>query len=98
MTMNKMKFNATANILSDPNVFIGDTGASSDTTASDLRFRNVKPAAASNNIVDASGNNLIGKTTGDVAGVFCDKQVMKKNVRSLKAWCTHQIESTICLV
>ena len=73
MTMSKMEFIATANILSDPNVLIGDTGASSETTALDLGFRNVRPATASDNKVDVSGSNLVGQTTGDMAGVFCDK-------------------------
>ena len=78
MTMNRMRFNATSNILNDPNVFIGDTGASSDTTASDLGFKNVKPAKASDNIVDASGNSMTGKITGDVSGVICDKYGSEK--------------------
>ena len=79
MTINKMEFSTTASVLSDPNIFIRDTGASSDTTALDLGFRNKKPAKTSNNIVDASGNSLTGQTIGNVSGVFCDKYGNKQN-------------------
>ena len=60
MGMNKIEFNAKENILSNPNVFIGDTGSSSNTTALDLKFKNIEPSKTSNNIVDASGNDLVG--------------------------------------
>ena len=58
---------------------IGDTGASSDTTTLDLGFQNKEPANAADHIVDASGNDLIGKTAGDVSGVFCDKYGTERN-------------------
>ena len=54
-------------------MFIGGTGASSDTTASDLGFRNVRQANEADNIVDASGNDLSGKLVGDLSGNFCNK-------------------------
>ena len=73
MSMDKMEFKATAKLLEDPNVFIGDTGASSDTTASELGFRNRRAASMADRITDASGNDLSGKTVGDVSGSFCDK-------------------------
>ena len=73
MGLNKMEFRADARILDDPNVFIGDTGASSDTTASKLGFQNTRPGDAKDNIVDASGNDLSGKLVGDVSGTFCNK-------------------------
>ena len=38
MAVNKMEFLASAKILEDLNVFIRDTGASSDTTTSGLGF------------------------------------------------------------
>ena len=62
-----LQINATAKPLEDPNVFIGDTRASSDTTSSDLGFKNVRRASRSDSIVDASGNDLSGKTVGFVA-------------------------------
>ena len=73
MGMNSMEFSSSAKLLEDPNIFIGDTGASSDTTASDLGFRNVRGASNADSIIDASGNDLKGKTVGDVTGTFCDK-------------------------
>eukprot|EP00957_Ditylum_brightwellii_P044066 3343865-Ditylum_brightwellii.AAC.1 len=36
----KMAFTSNSSILKDPNVFIGDTGATCDTTFSDLGFVN----------------------------------------------------------
>ena len=41
MAVNGIEFEASAKILEDPNVFIGNTGASSDTSVSDLGFVNV---------------------------------------------------------
>ena len=79
MAVNKMEFMASAKILEDPNVFIGDTGASSDTTTSDLGFRNKKPASSADSIIDASGNDVTGKTVGNVSGVFCDKYGTERN-------------------
>ena len=63
MVVNKMEFMALANILDDTNVFIGDTGVSSETTTSDLGFQNKKPASAAENNIDASGNDLTGKNS-----------------------------------
>ena len=79
MGVNQMEFRASAKLLEDPNIFIGDTGASSDTTASDLGFRNRKAASASDNIANASRNDLSGKTVGDKSGIFCDKYGNVKN-------------------
>ena len=73
MSVNEMEFNATAKILEDPNVFIGDTGASSDTTFSRIGFKNIKSANDGDHIKDASGNNISGKVVGDVSGTFFDK-------------------------
>ena len=68
-----LETDATAKLLEDPNVFIGDTGALSDTTLSDLGFKNVCRASWLDRIVDASGHNLSGKTVGHVSGNFCNK-------------------------
>ena len=73
MAMEGFEFEASAKILEDLNVFIGDTGASSDTTVSDLGFRNVRQANAEDNIVDVSGNVLNEKSVGDLYGSFCNK-------------------------
>ena len=49
-----LQIDATSKLLEDPNVFIGDTRASGDTTLSDLGFKNVRRASRSDSIVDAS--------------------------------------------
>ena len=43
MAVNDMEFWASADILEDPNVFIGNAGASSDTTVLDLGFKTAGP-------------------------------------------------------
>ena len=58
MSMDEMQFQASSKLLKDPNVWIGDTGASSDLTPSDFGFLNVRTADYSDDITDASGNNL----------------------------------------
>ena len=54
-------------------MFIGDTGASRNTTSSKIGFINTRPGNSRDNIVDASRNNLSGKLVGDVSGTFCNK-------------------------
>ena len=73
MAMNRMEFRASAKILEDPNLFIGDTGASSDTTFSDLGFKNKRSSGEEDDVTDASGNGIRGESVGDVSGIFCDK-------------------------
>ena len=79
-----LEMDATAKLLEDPNVFIGDTGASSDTTSSDLGFRNARKASRSDSITDASGHDLSGKTVGDVSGHVCDKFGSEINYATIK--------------
>ena len=40
MILNQIELKATVKLLKDPNVFIGDTGALSDTMVSELGFQN----------------------------------------------------------
>ena len=68
-----MEFWASANILEDPNVFIGDTGASSDTTFSDLGFKNKRSSGKEDDITNALGNGIRGESVGNVSGIFCNK-------------------------
>eukprot|EP00957_Ditylum_brightwellii_P041493 3141939-Ditylum_brightwellii.AAC.1 len=68
-----MAFTGNSSILKDPNVFIGDTGATCDTTFSDLGFVNVTQAGEKDNIVDASGNNIEGRVVGDMPSTVCDR-------------------------
>eukprot|EP00957_Ditylum_brightwellii_P140112 10676410-Ditylum_brightwellii.AAC.1 len=62
----KIALTGNSSILKDPNVFIGDTGATCDTTFSDLGFINVTQADEKDNIVNASGNAIEGKVVGDM--------------------------------
>ena len=68
-----MMFPRTASILKDPNVFIGDTGATSDTTNSRYGFTNIKKATKGDNIVDASGRDIAGSMVGDLKVTVCNK-------------------------
>eukprot|EP00957_Ditylum_brightwellii_P036861 2791456-Ditylum_brightwellii.AAC.1 len=61
-------FAANAKILNDPNLFIGDTSATSNTTNSKYGFVNVRKATSDNSIVDASGNGISGNIVGDIKG------------------------------
>eukprot|EP00957_Ditylum_brightwellii_P018201 1371281-Ditylum_brightwellii.AAC.1 len=61
-------FAANAKILNGPNVFIGHTGATSDTTNSKYGFVNVRKAASGDSIIDASGNGISGNIVGDIKG------------------------------
>ena len=81
MGLNEMEFNATSKLLKDPNVFIGNTGATSNTTFSRLGLTNFKSANNGDNIFDASGNNISGEMVGDVWGTFFDKHGNDKNKR-----------------
>eukprot|EP00957_Ditylum_brightwellii_P055865 4233105-Ditylum_brightwellii.AAC.1 len=66
-------FAANTKILNDPNVFIGYTGTTSDTTNSKYGFVNVKKATSDDSIVDTSGNSISGNIVGDIKGTVCDK-------------------------
>ena len=75
MTKNEgLTFAANDSLLADPNVWIADSGATSDTTAHEIGMTNTKVASDEDNITDASGNNVSGKTVGDLKGVICSKQ------------------------
>ena len=73
-TESNMEFTGSSSILKDPNVFIGDTGATCDTTFSDLGLLNVYQAGKKDNIVDASGNGIEGKVVGDLPCTVCNKK------------------------
>ena len=73
MGMDEMEFENSRNILSDPNVFIGGTGATSDSTFSKLGFKNTRKASEDDTIVDASKNKIAGDVVGDMPSVVCNK-------------------------
>ena len=74
MTKNDLTFAATDSLLADPNVWISDSGATSDTTVHEIGMPNKKMVSEEDNITDASGDNVSGKTVGDLKGIICNKQ------------------------
>ena len=74
MTKNDLSFAATDSPLADPNVWAVDSGATNDTTAHEIGMTIKKMASEEDNIMDASGNNVSGKTVGDLKGVIYNKQ------------------------
>ena len=71
-------FSTNDSILDDPNVFIADTGATSDTTPYDIGFKESEEASAKDAITDASGNIVPGNKIGKLHGKICDKFGMEK--------------------
>ena len=69
LTKNDLTFAATDSLLVDPNVWIADSGATSDTMAHEIGMTNKKMASEEENITDASG-----ETVGDLKRVICNKQ------------------------
>ena len=65
-------FASNAKILNDPNVFIGDTGTTSDTTSSKYGFVNIREATSNASIADASRNGIAGSVVGDLKGTICN--------------------------
>eukprot|EP00957_Ditylum_brightwellii_P025898 1959438-Ditylum_brightwellii.AAC.1 len=53
-----LTFISNAKILEDPNVFIGDTGVTTDATNLQFGLKNVRKANPSDDIFDTSGNDL----------------------------------------
>ena len=73
MSVNQMDFQASAKFLEDRNVFLGDTGASSDTTTLTRGFKNTRKGGSEDNITNVSGVGLKGKLVSNVTGTFYNK-------------------------
>ena len=58
MAKTPMEFGADDKIINDPNVFIADTGATSDTTPHFNGFYNIKDATSKDSITDALGKSI----------------------------------------
>ena len=54
-------------------MFIGDTGAYSDITFSDLGFKNKRNSGEEDDVTNALGNGIRGASVGNVSGIFCNK-------------------------
>ena len=73
MAANAMAFESSDKLLQDSNVFIADTGATSDTTPHFVGFSKVSDATDKDCITDASGTSISGRKVGNIKGVICDK-------------------------
>eukprot|EP00957_Ditylum_brightwellii_P203027 15332909-Ditylum_brightwellii.AAC.1 len=73
-----MVFANNSNILKDPIVFIGDTGATCDSTFSKIGLTNKQQAGKLDNIVDLSGNGIKGNVVGDMPSIVCNKNGQEK--------------------
>ena len=82
-----------------PNVFIGDTGATSDTCWSSHGFRNVRESSKCDDTTDALGNNVASKVIGNIHRKVCNKRgemikkAVMKNVLHMP-----DMQNIICLV
>ena len=70
---NIRSFSSDDAILKDPNIFIADTGATSDTTPHLIGISNMKDTTKMDCITDVSGNSIKGNKVGKLKGVICDK-------------------------
>ena len=71
---NKSKFNNKSYILKNPNLFIGDTGATSDSTFSHVILVNMLTAGKEDEIIDVSDNKIQGRILGNMPSVICDNK------------------------
>ena len=61
-------------MLSDPNIWIGDTGATCDSTAFSENMINVKEPNNGDNITYGHGEETKPKMIGGISGTVCDKE------------------------
>ena len=59
-------------LLNDPNLFIADTGATSNSPPQDFGVIYVKEASVSDAIIDESGNQMKATQTGDINCTICN--------------------------
>lgn len=81
-TSDALKFTNATIVLKDLNIFIGDTGATSNTTSNTTNsfygFTNIEKATKRDNILDASGNNINSRMIRDLKGKIYSKQGHKQ--------------------
>eukprot|EP00957_Ditylum_brightwellii_P165664 12611747-Ditylum_brightwellii.AAC.1 len=77
-------FAANAKIFNDSNVFIGDTGATSNATNSKYGFVNVRKATSHDTIIDVSDNGISGNIVGDIKGTVLDKSGQEATTVTIK--------------
>ena len=80
-------FSTDDSILNDPNVFIADTGATSDTTPYDIGFKESKEASAKDAITDASGKLCRGIKSGNCMARFSINSAWRRKKRQLVRLC-----------
>ena len=88
-TDDKIEFIKKSSLLKDSNIFIGDTGATFDSTNYDIELVDVHQAKETDNIVDVLGKAIYGSILGDMPCTVCDKNgqelkdIMIKNIMHL---------------
>jgi hypothetical protein len=60
-------------LLNDPNLWLGDSAATTHTTCHDIGMRNTKPATYKDAITVGNGENVKAAMIGEIPGVICDK-------------------------
>ena len=80
----KIAFPDNMAILNDPNIFVGDTGVTSDTTPYEIGMSNFKNAVPSDDITEASRSSIKATKIGDLSAVMCDKHGNEKNIVKVK--------------
>jgi hypothetical protein len=73
-----MMFPTDISILTDPNEWIGDTGATTHQTCHDVGLTNKKEAKDSDVIVMGNGANKKAAKMADLPGIVCDKEGHEK--------------------
>ena len=73
MALSEMQLVNNTSILRDPNVFIADSGATSDTSPYTYGMKGLVDGNEEDAITDASGNRMQAFKKGTMKGVICDK-------------------------
>ena len=73
-------------------MFIGDTGASSDTTTLTRSFKNTRKGGSKDNIPDASDGGLKGKLVSDVLEHFAINMVRDCMMQPSRRWYIHLMQ------
>ena len=83
----QMEFPRSLAILMDPNVWVGDTGASVDSTYSKAGATNVREATVDDSVTNGNGSKTGITHLADISGTICDKygnQMTKAKMKDVK--------------
>ena len=68
----KLAFKPTVDLLKDPNIFIYDTGATCDSTFSDIGMINLAESDSGTTITYGNGTSVKAAKRGDITGIICN--------------------------